>query len=152
SFTYQHRACEKPTRELYKNADCGDIDFWISKDAPAKYSHFTLCADDCKFFTPTGDSDRFSNALNWSTTWDNYVGLLAIDVAGPRFGALIACLKTKGITASIEGGLGLNVPAGLEHLARQDIARCGFGSASQAVTEKGSETVPLVFPHGTFFR
>jgi hypothetical protein len=148
SFTYDYKACGDPH---YHETTCSVSSSWVSQDAPNKYSQFNICAHACEFFSARSDFERFNNIINWSTNWDNYVGVLDVSAAKVKRKRVIECLKTGGIRASPIGDDYLDVPAGLEYLAKSKIARCGFGKVSNEVTEKGSNIIPMVFFYGTFY-
>jgi hypothetical protein len=150
AFVFEFRPCENPTRSLFKKPDCGSA-IWVSKDAPATLSRLKYCFDSCRIYKLSDDTEQFDALLNWSTSWDNYVGALSFSVTRAKRPGVINCLRSKGITGTFEGDSYLNVPPGLEDIARAELKRCGFGKVEQPVTEKGSETIPLAFPAGTFF-
>jgi hypothetical protein len=149
-FVYEYRPCGHSTISLYKNPDCAAAT-WVSQQAPSHLAKLDYCFDQCKIFNADTDPEPFDQFVNWSTTWDSYVGSLSFSGTKSKRASLIKCLQEKGINSHFDGDNDVAVPPGLENLAQATISKCGLGQTSMSVTEKGSSSIPLTFLAGTFF-
>jgi hypothetical protein len=149
TFTYKYRPCGlHSVISLYKKPDCGEV--WISEQAPIQFARLFYCDDRCKMFKQDEETIFFDNFVNWSEGGAALVGTLHVSDDNSEK-LYIKCLKNKKIKAHFSGTYNLEVPPGLEEIARDEIARCALGEFGYSRPEAGSPLIPLTFLADTFF-